>query len=93
MIESVGIKIILAAGSFVAAGWGAHEYLTGHYAARERVEVAMQQSQFLLDLRIENVVKAIARIENIANKTPTQIAELRYLREQLAIMRRVRSGR
>jgi len=93
MIESVGIKIILAAGSFVAAGWGAHEYLTTSYAERNFVLVMDQRQQYILELQIERIVKQIAHLERIPIKSPTELEQLRYLREKLSNIRRVQRGR
>ena len=93
MIPEISLKLLLTFAGVVGLGWGAHEHMTSTYASREDVKVAMLQSQFLLDLRIENIVKAIARLENTKNKTPTQLEELRELRHQLELMRRARRGK
>jgi len=93
MIPELSMKVLVTAATLAAAGWGGHEYMTEKYAGRDDVKVAMLQSQFVLDLQIELIVKKIARLESLPSLTPTEIEELRYLRGQLAIMRRVRAGR
>ena len=92
MINPIAASVA-AAISLAGAGWGAHEYLTHTYAERESVKVVELQAQFVLDQQIESIVKAIAHLERKRNKTPGEIEQLRYLREQLQIMRRVRLGR
>jgi len=93
MIEGVAIKSLMLAGTLAASGWGAHVYLADNYADKGSVLVLNQQTQFVLDRQIESIVKAIAHLEAKQHKTQTEWEQLRYLREQLEIMRRVRRGR
>jgi hypothetical protein len=87
-------KSLTAAATLAAAGWGAHAYLEDTYADAERVEVVEAQAMFVLDRQMAAVVSEIAWLERISKTqslTPTQVETLRYLREQLDQMRRVRS--
>jgi len=93
MIESAAVKALVAAGTLAASGWGAHVYLADNYADKGFVLTMNQQTQFVLDLQIESIVKQIAHLEAKDDKTQAEWEQLRYLREQLEIMRRVRRGK
>jgi len=92
MINPIAASVA-AAISLAGAGWGAHEYLTTSYAERNFVLVMDQRQQYILELQIERIVKQIAHLERIPIKSPTELEQLRYLREKLSNIRRVQRGR
>lgn len=87
------IKLGAIACSIAAAGWGAHVYLVDTFADRGDVMVASAKADFVLDRHIASTVAQIAHLERQERLTPGQVEQLRYLREQLDQMRRVRSGK
>lgn len=87
------IASLLTAASIAGAGWGAHTYLTDTYAERADVNLAGAKADFVLDRQMAALIAEIAYLERKPNKTPGEIEQLRWLREQLELMRRVRSGK
>jgi len=87
------IKLIsVCAGAAMAvggAGFGAHEYLFNTFAEK----VAGAKVDFVLDRQMSAVSAEIGYLERKPNKTTGEIEQLRWLREQLEQMRRVRSGK
>lgn len=82
-----------AALSVAGAGWGAHTYLSETYAERGQVQLAGAKADFVLDRQMASLIAEIAYLERKQNKTAAEIEQLRWLREQLDQMRRVRAGR
>ena len=87
------IASMLSAASIAGAGWGAHVYLSDTYAERGQVQLAGAKADFVLDRQMAAIIAEIAYLERKPNKTPGEIEQLRYLREQLDQMRRVRMGK
>jgi hypothetical protein len=85
----------LAAGAvaIAGAGWGAHSYLAETYAERGQVQLAGAKADFVLDRQMAAIIGEISYLERKQNKTPGEIEQLRWLREQLDQMRRVRAGK
>jgi len=84
---------VAGAVSLAGVGWGAHVHLTGTYAEREAVQVVSSQAQFVLDRQIAATIREIAYLERLPKPTAAQLEQLRFLRAQLAEMRRVRRGK
>jgi len=84
------VKMISAVVTFLitigSAGWWAKSTL----ATKDEVIVADSKGSTALDLQMENLIKQIARLESKPNKTPDELAQLRYWREQLARLRQIR---
>ena len=87
------IKTLLLAGSLAGAGWGAHAYLETQYANKDLVLTMNQQTQFVMDRQMSALIKEIAYLERKENKTQSELEYLRWLREQLKELQRVKSGK
>ena len=86
--------------SILVAGWVAHTYVTESLASKEDIEAHTQDIQvaggkadYVLDRQMESVIKQISYLERKRNKTRSEVEQLRYLRNQLRIMRQVRAGK
>jgi hypothetical protein len=87
------LTAVMALVPLLAAGWGAHEYLSSAYASREEVQVAGGKVDYLIERREEGLVRQIAELERDPRLTPTQRNHLNSLRRQLEEVRRVRRGK
>jgi hypothetical protein len=74
-------------------GWHIRDYLSNNVAMKEEVLVAAGKADFVLDRQMESTINEIAHLERKRNPTPSELERLRYLREQLQQMRRVRAGK
>ena len=74
-------------------GWGASEYLNSRFAAREAVLVAEAKADFVIDRQMEAIINEIGYLERKKNPTPSEFERMRYLRDQLQQMRKVRAGK
>lgn len=74
-------------------GWQARDYIDTKLATKDQVRLAMAQAEFVLDRQMEAVISQIAYLERKSRLTPGEADQLRYLRQQLQEMRRVRSGK
>jgi len=81
-------------------GWGAHTFVSEKLASKEDIavhtqdiEVAGGKADYVLDRQMESVIKQISFLERKRDMTPSEVEQLRYLREQLKIMRQVRAGK
>lgn len=85
--------IVVGCLGVAGVGWQAHEYLHDTFSKREPVILAGAKADFVLDRQISSVAAEIGYLERKQNKTAADIEQLRWLREQLDQMRRVRSGK
>jgi len=79
-----------------AAGWTAHEVIPTRAdisAVEERVIIAGSKADIALDRQMEAMIAAIARLQAKPHKSPEDIAQLNYLRQQLDILRKARAGK
>ena len=74
-------------------GWHVHDFMVTKLAMKEDVLVAGAKAEFVLDRQMESTINEIAHLERKRNPTPSELERLRYLREQLQQMRRVRAGK
>lgn len=74
-------------------GWYASRYIEDNLASKNEVVVAAAKADFVMDKQMESLVKQINQLERKANKTRDDLEQLRYLREQLEIMRQIRRGK
>lgn len=74
-------------------GWGAHEYLHSTFAYKEAAQIAENKADFVIDQQMAALISQIAFLERKVNKTSGELQQLQYLRGQLDIMRKVRSGK
>jgi hypothetical protein len=88
----LGLLGVLVTG-LAFGGWGASEYLNMKYAARDDVMVAGAKAEFVLDRQMESTINEIAHLERKRNPTNAELERLRYLRQQLDQMRKVRAGK
>lgn len=56
-----------------------------------KVEAQDAKTNYLYDTQMESQVKQINRLESKTNKTPDEIEQLRFLREELNTQRKMRS--
>ena len=85
--------IVIGCLGIAGAGWQAHEYLHDTFSKREPVVVAGAKADFVLDRQISSVTAEIGYLERKQDKTASDLEQLRWLRQQLEQMRRVRSGK
>jgi len=83
---------VAAAFSVAGAGWGAHAYLESSYAQAGDVKLAGAKADFVIDRQMAALIAEIAYLERKV-KSRSEVEQLRYLRQQLDEMRRVRSGK
>ena len=88
IFASAGTALTIAGG-----GWAAHEYLFSTFSQIEPVQVVAAKTDFIVDRQIAATAAEIGYLERKQNKTQTELEQLRYLREQLEQMRRVRAGK
>lgn len=93
MINKVVFASLLGAGTVAGAGWGAHDYLHETFSRKEPVQIVGAKTDFIIDRQIAAIAAEIGYLERKPNKTQADIEQLRWLREQLEQVRRVRSGR
>jgi len=74
-------------------GWHLHAFVTNDLASKEEVVLAMAKADYVIDRQMEDLVRQIAYLEKLPNKTPGQLNQLNYLRKLLENMRKVRSGK
>lgn len=61
-------------------------------ATHEEVQVVGVQAEYALDKHLEYILSQINRLERKSHKTPDDVEQLRYLREELKRLREVRQG-
>ena len=74
-------------------GWHLREYLANNVAMKEEVLVASNKADYLLERREEAIVREMAELERVKQRTPTQNSHLENLRRQLEEARKVRRGK
>ena len=77
--------------ALVGGGWYARDVLAS-LATKEEVKVAGGKADFVLDRQIETLVGQISYLERKPNKTSAELEHLRYLRQQLDQLKRVRGS-
>ncbi|GMQ79400.1 MAG: hypothetical protein BMS9Abin02_1988 [Anaerolineae bacterium] len=90
MISLVGLVTTLS-----GAGWWASQTL----ATNDRVDEAEQQTKLVeskadysLDIHIQSLMAQIERIRAKVEKSPDDYEQIRYLRGEIARIRRMKSG-
>ena len=87
---------VILLGSIVGVGWTAHEIVPTRSdlsEIREFAVIAGSKADVALDRQMEALIAAIARLEAKPNKSPEDIAQLSYWRQQLQNLRKVRAGK
>lgn len=79
--------------SLAFGGWAARDYVDNNLASKEQVVVAGTKVDFVLDQQMAALIAQIAYLERKQRKTQDEVNQLNYLRGQLDIMRKVRSGK
>lgn len=74
-------------------GWAARDYVDNELASKGEVVVVGLKADFVLDQQMAALIAQIAYLERKGKKTQDESAQLQYLRQQLDIMRKVRSGK
>jgi hypothetical protein len=92
-MNSTLIASLLTATTIAGGGWGAHEYLTSTYAEKGEVLLAQAKVDFVLDRTMSATNREIGYLEAKPNKKQDDIDRLRFLREQVKDMERVRAGK
>ena len=86
----IGMVIFAAAGTVIGSVWAASEYVQT-FATKNELVVVQAQAQTALDQQMEDIMARIARLENKRNKTADDRDQIKYLRDQLDRLRRIRS--
>jgi hypothetical protein len=86
----VGMVVFAAAGTVVGSVWAASEYVQT-LATKNELVVVQAQAQTALDTQMEDIMARIARLEAIRNKTADDRDQIKYLRDQLERLRKMRS--
>lgn len=96
-MAAVGVSVGSAA---IGGTWATSEYMHSNLAWKADVKaiqdeaiIAGYKADFVLDQLISQLVAQIAYLENKKNKTRDEIEQLRSLRQQLEIQRKVRKGK
>ena len=79
--------------SLAFGGWAARDYVDNNLASKESVVITGLKADFVLDQQMAALIAQIAYLERKPRKTQDEISQLNYLRGQLDIMRKVRSGK
>lgn len=74
-------------------GWAARDFVDTKLASKDQVVVVGLKADFVIDQQMAAVIGQIAYLERKPRKTQDEINQLNYLRQQLDIMRKVRSGK
>ena len=70
--------------------WGASAYLQ-NFATRDDLIVVQAQAQTSLDTQMEDIMARIARLEANPKKTQDDRDQIKYLRDQLERLRKLRA--
>lgn len=96
-IAKWGLGVLAAAVMF---GWGAHEYTTTALASKEELSVAKEaikvagtKVDFILDRQMASVYSELGFLERQPVKTQSDIDRIKYLREQIEEMKKVKAGK
>lgn len=81
-------------------GWQARDYIEERLASKDDVKhvgevaiVAGVKADFVIDQQMEDLIAKIAYLDRKPNKTTDEREQLKYLRDQLERMRRIRTGK
>ena len=72
-------------------GWKASQFIENDLASKAEVIVAQAQATTALDTQMEDLIAKIARLEAKSRKTQDDRDQIKYLREQLERIRRIRA--
>ena len=86
----VGMIIFMALGTIAGSVWGASAYVQT-FATKNDLVVVQAPAQPALDQQMEDVMARLARLEGKRNKTADDRDQIKYLRDQLERLRRIRS--
>lgn len=86
----IGMVVFAAAGTIVGSVWGASTYVQT-LATKNDLVVVQAQAQTALDQQMEDIMARLARLESKPNKTADDRDQIKYLRDQLERLRRIRS--
>lgn len=78
--------------SVIAAIGGGGYWVAKEVATHEEVQVAESKADFSLDKHQEYILEQINRLELKKQKSPDDLEQLRYLRDELKRLREVRKG-
>lgn len=94
MTKTILTGILATAVSGLAfGGWAVRSYVADELASKDEVRLAGSKVDYVLDRQLESLIAQISYLERKRNKTAGELEQLRYLREQLDLMRKVRTGK
>ncbi len=79
--------------SLTGGGWYVRDFVATELASKDEVIIVAQKADFAIDRQMEAVIAQIAHLDGKAKKTPEEIEQLKYLRQQLELMRKIRRGK
>ena len=74
-------------------GWRASQFIENELASQNDLIVVAVKADFALDQQMESLIAQIDRLDRKPNKTVDERDQLKYLRDQLERLRRIRSGK
>jgi len=86
----VGMIVFAALGTVFGSVWAASEYVQS-FATKNELIIVQAQVQTALDQQMEDIMARIANLEAKPNKNQYDRDQIKYLRDQLERLRRIRS--
>jgi len=72
-------------------GWAVRDYISRELASKDEVIVVQAQVQTALDTQMEDIMARIANLEAKPKKTQYDYDQIKYLRDQLERLRKMRA--
>lgn len=74
-------------------GWAARDYIENNLASKSEFVVVQVQATTALDNQMEDLIARITNLERKLNKTQDDRDQIKFLRDQLERLRRIRAGK
>jgi len=88
----MNIATLASAVGLIGTVGGGGVYLATNYATTEELQVVSTKAEYGLDKHQEYLLTQINRLESKKDKTPDDLEQLRYLRDELKRIREIRKG-
>jgi septal ring factor EnvC (AmiA/AmiB activator) len=79
--------------SLAFGGWKASQFIENELASKNELIVVQVQAQTALDQQMEGLIAQIDRLDRKLNKSADERDQLKYLRDQLERLRKIRSAK
>ena len=86
----MNLSTMVTMGTIVTTLGGAGWYARDTIATKEDVVVAASKANTALDLQMESLIQKIAKLDSKVGKTQEELEQLRYWRQQLERLRKMR---